>query len=284
MNNNNDPSRNIPEGIKREVRQRCGFGCVICGFPLYDYDHMEEWAKVHEHIADDITLLCPEHHRQVTTGLLPRSKVKQANENPFNITQGHSTPLLLHYEGNSCEFVLAGNTFTMEAHENPTRMIPVMVDGIPLLNFVLDKGHLLLNVILFDEYNRPILHIENNELIYSIESWDIQIVGKVLTIREKKRKIFLNMTFEAPNKVIIDKARLLCNGVEILVKEKLVFVGNNKTSIIDNEFHNCVGGLVIANSPLPFGCGILLEGVSRYQSNSQEVERLAREILREFAE
>lgn len=24
-------SRDIPDPIKRDVRQRCGFGCVICG-------------------------------------------------------------------------------------------------------------------------------------------------------------------------------------------------------------------------------------------------------------
>jgi len=32
--------RNIPLPIQREVRQRCGFGCVICGTLLYEYDHI----------------------------------------------------------------------------------------------------------------------------------------------------------------------------------------------------------------------------------------------------
>ncbi len=35
----------IPLPIQREVRQRCGFGCVICGLPLYDYDHIIGWAE-----------------------------------------------------------------------------------------------------------------------------------------------------------------------------------------------------------------------------------------------
>ncbi len=51
-------SRNIPLPIQREVRKRCGFGCVLCGLPLYEYEHMEEWAQVKRHIADEITLLC----------------------------------------------------------------------------------------------------------------------------------------------------------------------------------------------------------------------------------
>lgn len=44
MNEEQPNSRNIPLPIQREVRQRCGFGCVICGMPLYEYEHMEEWA------------------------------------------------------------------------------------------------------------------------------------------------------------------------------------------------------------------------------------------------
>jgi len=49
-------SRNISLPIQREVRQRCGFGYVICGFPLYGYDHLKDWANFKEHIANDITL------------------------------------------------------------------------------------------------------------------------------------------------------------------------------------------------------------------------------------
>jgi hypothetical protein len=84
----NKPSRNIPEPIKREVRQRCGFGCIICGFPLYEHDHMKEWALVQEHVAEDLTLLCDKHHKEVTNGFLPREKVIEANENPYNLKEG----------------------------------------------------------------------------------------------------------------------------------------------------------------------------------------------------
>jgi len=48
--------------MQREVRQRCGFGFVICGIPIYHYDHIIDHAEVHEHTADKLTLLCPTHH------------------------------------------------------------------------------------------------------------------------------------------------------------------------------------------------------------------------------
>jgi hypothetical protein len=57
-------SRNIPFPIKRKIRQRCGFGCVICGLPLYEYEHLLGFAKVKRHVEKEITLLCDQHHRE----------------------------------------------------------------------------------------------------------------------------------------------------------------------------------------------------------------------------
>ena len=74
----------IPQELKREIRQRCGFGCVICGMPLYEYEHMLEWAEVQRHVAGEITLLCRQHHGEKTNGLLPKEVVVASNQNPYN--------------------------------------------------------------------------------------------------------------------------------------------------------------------------------------------------------
>ncbi|GAH43227.1 unnamed protein product, partial [marine sediment metagenome] len=34
-------SRYIPLEIKRAVRQKCGFGCVVCGSTIYQYHHFD---------------------------------------------------------------------------------------------------------------------------------------------------------------------------------------------------------------------------------------------------
>ncbi|WNG79930.1 hypothetical protein C6A86_016810 [Mycobacterium sp. ITM-2016-00316] len=62
----------IPDPMKREVRQRCGFGCVICGHPIYEYEHMDDYAVVKRHGVANITLLCDGHHR-LKTGVSYRS-------------------------------------------------------------------------------------------------------------------------------------------------------------------------------------------------------------------
>src|SRR5688572_25130200 len=92
----------IPAKIKRKVRQRCGFGCVVCGNPFCDYDHMEEWAILQRHRASEITLLCKQHHGEKTNGLLPLEQVLEANRDPHNRRKGVSSPLKFHFRGRDC--------------------------------------------------------------------------------------------------------------------------------------------------------------------------------------
>ncbi len=277
--NSNNPSRNIPSPVKREVRQRCGFGCVICGFPLYEYDHMNQWAVVKEHKAEDLTLLCDKHHKEVTNGLLPREKVQEANENPYNNGAGKSSPWLLHYQGDSCEVEIGGNYFTTSSEGNVAQSIPVLVDGIALIYFIMDDGNLLLNMVLFDQFNEVVLQIVDNELFYSVSPWDIEIEGSRLTIREKARHFLVSIHFEPPNKILIDKARLLCNGVEILVKPDHILLTNNNTLLKGNKAINTRAGLIIGSTPIPIGGFMSVQGVNRYLGDTRESIKWAKEVI-----
>lgn len=58
----------IPKDVKLQVRQQCGFGCVVCGLMFWDYEHWNPTNKVRKqrglpHTAAGITLACPNHHR-----------------------------------------------------------------------------------------------------------------------------------------------------------------------------------------------------------------------------
>ncbi|MEQ5140318.1 hypothetical protein [Proteus vulgaris] len=263
-------SRNIPLPIQREVRQRCGFGCVICGMPLYEYEHMEGWAKVKRHVANEITLLCDRHHREKTAGLLPIEMVKEANKSPFNLKNRVSKPYNLHFSGDEATVEMGSNNFKCNDQGYGTIMVPVSVDGIPLIGFILTDGHLLLNIVIFDEFNQPILHIKNNQLFYSISPWDIQLVGKKLTIREAHKKILLEIQFLPPNKIVINRGRLLCNGVEILIRPTNILITNNATIIQKCSAINCYGGLIIGHHNNPIGGFMSLQQIPRYLGNTNE--------------
>ena len=272
-------SRNIPLPIQREVRQRCGFGCVICGIPLYEYEHMEEWAKVKRHVAEEITLLCDKHHREKTAGLLPKVDVSTANKNPYNLREGVSKPYALHFSGNEAQIEIGGNSFTCKDEGYGTAMVPISIDGIPLIGLILADGHFLLNFIIFDECNIPILHIKNNQLYYSTSPWDIQLVGTTLTIREAQRKILLEINFCPPNKVIINRGRFLKNGVEVLIRPTNILITNNSMLVKNCHAINCYGGLIIGHHDKPIGGFMCVQGVNRYLGDRKNALTFEKEAL-----
>jgi hypothetical protein len=51
----------IPEPIKRAVRQKCRFACINpeCRCPIWDYEHIVDFAIVKEHREENLVLLCP---------------------------------------------------------------------------------------------------------------------------------------------------------------------------------------------------------------------------------
>lgn len=275
-------SRNIPLPIKREVRQRCGFGCVICGKPLYEYEHMEEWAIVKRHIADEITLLCDQHHREKTAGLLPKEAVREANLKPFNLRTNVSKPYDLHFSGTTAQITIGGNSFTCSDQGNGISMCPIIIDELPLISFTIYDGHLLLNLLVFDEFNNPILNIVENQLCYSMAPWDIQLVGKKLTIHEASRKILIEITFDPPNKIYINKGRFLHNGVEILIKPESILIVNNSTLLSANQAHNCQGGLIIGSCRNEISGFMALPQINRYLGDRTAALNFERETLPKY--
>ncbi|ELY4220333.1 MULTISPECIES: cell division protein [Enterobacteriaceae] len=253
-------SRNIPRPIQREVRQRCGFGCVICGTPLYEYEHMEEWAEVKRHVAEEITLLCDKHHKEKTNGWLPKEDVRKANLDPFNLRAGVSPPYTLHFSGSEMSVKIGTDEFFTPITEEQSFVwvAPVMVDGIPLIGFVIQDNHILLNVNLFDRENNPLLTIINNQLIYNINAWDIQLVGTKLTIREKERVILLEIDFKPPNKVVITRGSLYCNGVEVKINGDELRI-NESGFTSGNKFWCNVGIGIGSRSHNQGTCGLAMQ-------------------------
>lgn len=272
--------RNIPEPIKREVRQRCGFGCVLCGLPLYEYDHLLGWANVHRHAPDEIVLLCDRHHTERTSRLLPDEAVTAANQDPFNLRSGVSPAYDLHYFGIECAVILGDNLFATEYKEG-TLLAPIAIDSMMPVTFTLSDEHLLLSVLLFDETNRPVLKIEQNQLIYTVDRWDIEFVGRRLVIRTGRRDIFIDITFDPPNGIIFNRGRILFNGVELLLAENYVWLSNNQ-SLIRGSFFRGNLGIIIGPPDPPGPCAVRIPNANRYLGKSPRAGHIvARRVLAE---
>lgn len=266
----------IPEPVKREVRQRSGFGCVVCGLPLFEYEHMLGWANVQRHVAEEITLLCNQHHRERTSGLLPTEAVESANQNPINLRVGHSSPYMLHYSGGECRATVGSNVLRAATGND---FVAVMIDGVPLIGFRHEAGHYLLNVLLFDETNKLVLRIVDNELMFSAEPWDIEFVGTRLVIRSAARSIFFDVVFEPPNGVRIDRGRLLLNGVELFLRPEFILVTNNSTLISGSTMINGSVAVNIGDDARGLGSAVRVDGVPRYSVDRDTALRWAREQM-----
>jgi hypothetical protein len=205
----------IPSHIKRKVRQRCGFGCVICGLPIYEYDHLPGYERVKRHRADELTLLCPMHHTEKTKGLLPVERVAAADRSPFNRQQLGTSPHALWFGGTAPEIVLGTQLFTCDDPRRPTVMIPILANRQAPFGFTLDRGGMTLSLDARDSKNRRVLYIHESELVVATVAWDATFVGSTLTIWEKSRDLALQLEIAPPRRVTITRYHVNSNGVEI---------------------------------------------------------------------
>ncbi len=252
-------NRNIPEPIKRKIRQRCGFGCVICGNIIYDYDHMmQNWADVQAHLEEDITLLCTMHHREKTNGLLTKEQVKDANSKPFNLNQKNSPPHPLHFSGETATAVIASNYFSNDLLVNGNQhrlpyLIPVLIDDLPIVGFRFEDEQLLLLINLFNEFNELIFGIFDNQLILNPDNWDVEWKGSKLIVREKPRVKLLEIEFSPPNQIVINKAKLRFNGVRLEIMKDHYVLNGVKRQTTENFIASPVGISVGKSEQWPSG-------------------------------
>ena len=69
-------SRYIPADVRRDVRHRSKFGCVVCRRGFYQYEHIDPpFEDAESHDPDHICCLCGSCHDSVTRGHLSKAMV-----------------------------------------------------------------------------------------------------------------------------------------------------------------------------------------------------------------
>ncbi len=242
----------IPDPTKREIRQRCGFGCVVCGCPIYDYHHMIPFAKTHRHVASEITLLCDEHHRQVPK-LLTDEQVMKADLKPYNVTHDKSKDFIFNYEGNDFAIELGNNTFVHQNITNGSMLAPIVIRDKIFFNFLVEENELFFNLGLFDENGKIFISIYRNVLKYVPSSaWDIKFVSNRLRLRNKKKTTIFDLEFDIPTKVKFHKLVLNYGEIEVLQVDSDITITDRS-----NRFKSYIkGGFTFAVRAQPPDPGI----------------------------
>jgi hypothetical protein len=219
--------RYIGEAVKREVRKRCGFGCVICGNAIIHYDHLKtQYVEAVEHDPNDITLLCGSHHDQKTRRWLPLETVVKANASPACLKDGFVRGPL-HFAGGAPEIVLG------DVRCVSTRNV-LTIDGDPIISIsppeTAGEPYVLSARIVSSEGD-VLLEIVNNEWSGPVSNWDIQAVGPRVQIRRGLGDILIEFSFEEPNRLIFERVHLSHRGITLDYKAggACVFSGRFQT-------------------------------------------------------
>lgn len=233
-------NRDIPEQTKREVRQRCGFGCAICGVTITEYEHFfPDYKNARSHDANRIVLLCPNHHREVSKGLLPKEQVAEASLNPKARQVGFSTQRIESFRGiPSLKF---GGGMLVKLTP-----IPLQVYGVNLIEFQApEEGSEVtrISMNLADAVGGEMLRVASNEWIVSSETWDFKLVGNRYIFTNSSGSPDLILRFEPPEAIVIENLRSTVNGMPIHVTETSLSVGAMELS--GNVVSNCGIGLSI---------------------------------------
>ena len=193
---------------------------------------------------------------------------------------GISTPQSLYYSGNHFKLKLGGNVSNFTGLENGQIFAPFAIDAQPVISFTNDSGNILLNIEIRDESENVIFSVKNSELTYSVGSRDVEWVGQTLTIRERVRRILLELEFSPPNMVSINRGYIQFNGIEIEIGKDFIFCLNNRMFISNCSIHVSGYGFVIGD-PTPKGsCGIVVSGVPRPVEDRLAAKRYLRESLK----
>ena len=245
----------IPLDIKRQIRQRCGFGCVNCGSAVYQYEHVEPtFAEAMEHDPDCIVLLCGGCHDRVTRKILSKETIKIRSIKPFCKQSGFSFG---PFDIGLVEPTIKIGTLTCRAVDSLIEIDGESIFSIKKPEF--DGAPFLINAYLADRDGNEILKIVNNEWVTTIDNWDVEVVGPRITIRRKLGDILLVLRTESPHSLIIERLDMEHRGVKITCREsESIEILTRSGQIIKSSSMEINGsriGIEITGNSLSIGVG-----------------------------
>lgn len=222
MMNKHGLSRHIPAALKRELRKHCGFGCAICGSPLFDYEHFEPpFAVAREHRFAGMTLLCPTCHRKKANGLIPVSDIASHAVRPFTHTQACAAIDWVDHCG--MEIRIRKQRFLMSSSV-------VKVDGMMVLGFDPPEAagaSPRLTFRAFDRHGTEVLRIRRNQIELNSAAGDIVVEGRKWTVRSELSQIDLELEMNPPDSIDIKRLHFRCGRFALVTNGEYTDVVSN---------------------------------------------------------
>ncbi len=184
-----EPRPAVPSDVKRQLRQEAGFGCCVCGNPIFEYHHIIPYATEAHFRPQDMMILCPNHHEAAREkGALDEIEQRSNKKIPFNILNECASGQLIVKQTDTL-VDLGGHTF----HAGEGDLL--RINGESTISVRLsDRGTLLLSLVLRDASDKVVVEIKDNEWLSGDEMpWDIRFEHRKLTINSAPYQISLDV-------------------------------------------------------------------------------------------
>lgn len=254
-------SREIPSDVKREVRRRSKFGCVICRAGVYTYEHIEpKFAEAREHDPMRICCLCDSCHSKVTRRQYSKEFVARKYEEvaaapvdrvrpPYDFLDFHNGKAGLHIGGIQYEPGVKG---IIKYHgQDVVSVSPVREDE--------SNG---INACFFDDEGGKSLNIKNNVWEGALEAWDTEVVGPRIKVRKREGVFSLVLRLEPPGVIVVEWLDMRISDAHILASEHAYAVGRY---ISQSEIFWFSANVVEMGAPGPEAAAI--EFLNRYEAH-----------------
>ncbi|NOX83997.1 MAG: HNH endonuclease [Alphaproteobacteria bacterium] len=246
----------IPLPLQRRVRQQCAFGCVFCGKPVFEYDHIIEYSKVKCHEFDNLVLLCRDHHGPKTHHCLNIDLLRAKRLNPYNRDKSISSPREFMAGNNPYMVIIGDNIYGVRISENIDESnfsaLTIGDQNIISITFYREGGliYSLPSINIRDENQETLVLVSQgeiqtyeNDLRVGLQNWDISCANKTIVIRSAPRKILLSIEYNAGG-FWLKRATLYDRQETITVNEKGVHF--EQGGRISGQSHvGCLEGLTI---------------------------------------
>jgi hypothetical protein len=240
-------NRYVPSDIRARIRRDAGFGCVICGCVLVDYEHIDpEFNQAKEHNPEKMTLLCISCHGRVTRKIISKKAVWEAKNNPRSLQDGYVHDLL---------FV---NTDEMEikignSSSKNTKTI-LTIHGKPVIWFeppFEDGEPSKLCAIFYDENGEAISYVNRNQFTALSTNQDVWSESTKLSITANGvRCLVMDREGGALLHISKKQGKNLDTSITIDIQDSLIInQGGSTVSIGKFRVENCGSAIFLGDIP-----------------------------------
>lgn len=217
-------TRYIPADVSHQIRINSKFGCIICRKGFYQYEHIDPvFEDAKEHNPDSMCCLCGSCHDAVTRGQISKAAVKAAYSKIRNASSDAIDPPVgpLDFHDGTAELKIGNLLYSPAVHTVLRYHGQDIIKVIPGQNEEPGK----ISALFTNDLGQPILELNDNEWIGSLDNWDIEIKGARITVKSAGGNVALKIRLDPPGRLILERLDMRIGDGHVIATEDTYAVG-----------------------------------------------------------